>query len=430
MEIGFTNAFYLTVNLLLYITVFVIYQKKRGYMSVGSLYLLYLVITCVLAFVCFATPNIFYTFNDLTLFPFIYLFAALILTSTPILRLDEKNTTIIQPSSRALNLLCIFVIIVSLTQIVSIVRIFKDGMGTMIWDISSGSELYHEMLSNADDSGRSVSNIYAVISGSFSHLTILFVFIYLTREKPNYLIIAGLILCFALDMMSSIGNGARGNVVLKSMTVIFAYWLTRQWMTETVRKRVLAVLAGAIVIIAIPILMLTISRFSDHKGMDKAVTSSVIYYAGQSMLNFNNYGMDAGGIRYGDRTANLLKRVIDPTTPVNYIQRRVKYSNLKIDDYYFYTFVGDFTLDYGPFWAMVIFILFTLLFLSLTKPKDGALTFQQLIAVYFVLCVCCQGVLCLFSFSDTDGGLKIITTILTYLYFKFDYMATNSIIKI
>ena len=424
------NATYLTLNLLMYAVTFILYQRKKDYLSVGALYLLYLVMTCILAFICFVTPNIFYTFNDLKLFPFIYLFAALIITALPILRLDEKNTSIIQPSSRALNLISIAVIIMSVLQLIDVIQTFQDGIGTMIWDIRSGAELYSEMLSNADESGKGISNIFAIIGGSFSNLAILFAFIYLTREKPNYLIIIGLIICFATDIMSSIGHGARGNVVLKSLTVIFAYWLTRKWMTEKMQRRVGGILAGIILMVSIPVLMLTISRFSDHKGLDKAASSSIIYYSGQSMLNFNNYGLDAGGIRYGDRTANLFKRIVKPDTPVNYSQRRAKYSNLKIDDYYFYTFVGDFTIDYGPVWAMIIFIIATLIFLRLTKPTDGKLTFHQVIVLYFVLCVCCQGVMCLFSFSDTAGGLKIITTILTYLYFKYDYMRTNSLIKI
>lgn len=424
------NAIYLAINTLMYLTLFIGYQRNKQYLSVGGLYLLYLVITCVLSFICFFTPNIFYTFNNLTLLPFIYLFIALFITSLPLLRLDEKNTALIQPTGKFLNIICVIVIAMSIFQLIDVIQIFRHGIGTMIWDIRSGAELYSEMLSNADESGHGISNIFAIIGGSFSNLAILFAFIQLTREKPNYLIVIGLALCFATDIMASIGSGARGNVVLKSLTVVFAYWLTRQWMTERIRKYVGGWLLGVLLIVSIPVLMLTVSRFSDHQGMDKAVSSSIIYYSGQSMLNFDNYGLDAGGIRHGDRTANLFKRIFDPNTPINHIQRRTKYNNLKIDDYYFYTFVGDFTIDYGPIWAMIIFLLFTILILYITKTIDHKIAFYQVIAIYFVLCVCCQGVMCLFSFSDTSGGLKIVTTVLTYYYFKFDYYKSQNLIKI
>ena len=55
----------------------------------------------------------------------------------------------------------------------------------------------------------------------------------------------------------------------------------------------------------------------------------------ESFLFFNNYGLDADGIRYGDRTANLFKQIIWDDTPHNYMERRDKYPHLKIDDYYF-----------------------------------------------------------------------------------------------
>lgn len=425
-----TNHILLAANLLIYTITFILYQRKHDYLSTGSLYLLYTIFTCILAWICFATPNSFYRFNDLTLFPFIYLYIGLMLFILPVLKFDEKHTELIQPTHRAFDLLCIFVILMGLIQVVDVVHSFQEGIGSMIWDIRSGAELYSDTRSNADTSGEGISNIYAIIGGSFSHLVILFAFIHLTRDKINYLIVAGLLLCFAIDLMASIANGSRGNTVLKCITVVFAFWLTRHWMQQHIRRRIGALLIGIIIAVSIPIIMITIGRFSDRSSMDKAASNSIIYYSGQSMLNFDNYCLNAGGIRYGDRTANLLKRIYDPSTPKNYIQRRAKYSNLKIDDYYFYTHVGDFTLDYGPLWGMVIIIALTILFIALTKTNEGKIPFHKLIILYFVLCINCQGLMYLFSFSDTGGGLQIITTILSYFYFKFNYMHSRQLIKI
>ena len=93
------------------------------------------------------------------------------------------------------------------------------------------------------------------------------------------------------------------------------------------------------------------------------VAESIEWYYGQSFLNFNNYGLDAGGIRYGDRTANFFKSFLFDDVPHNFVERREKYSHLKIDDYYFYTFVGDFTIDYGPILAVLLFYNFFCYFL-------------------------------------------------------------------
>ncbi|MBQ2169816.1 MAG: hypothetical protein II449_11320, partial [Prevotella sp.] len=123
-------------------------------------------------------------------------------------------------------------------------------------------------------------------------------------------------------------------------------------------------------------------------------------------------------IRNGDRTMYLVKRVIDPDTPKNFVERREKYHNLKIDDYYFYTFVGDFTIDFGPVPAFIIFVVFNLIVLMLIRPRDGTIQVYQLLLLYFSMCICMQGGMTLFSYSDF-AGLRIVVIILLYLYLRY-----------
>lgn len=59
------------------------------------------------------------------------------------------------------------------------------------------------------------------------------------------------------------------------------------------------------------------------------------------MLVFNNYGMDANGIRYGDRTAPLIRKLLGLKTSTNYYERRFVYSKMLVNDSYFITFIGD-----------------------------------------------------------------------------------------
>jgi len=92
----------------------------------------------------------------------------------------------------------------------------------------------------------------------------------------------------------------------------------------------------------------------------------------------------------------------------------------------FSTFVGDFTLDFGPFIAPLIFILFTLFILRKTRIRNGIILFHQLILVQFVMCICMLGGMKLFSFSDAGGNLQLIVYLFAYILFRFDY---NGILK-
>jgi hypothetical protein len=114
----------------------------------------------------------------------------------------------------------------------------------------------------------------------------------------------------------------------------------------------------------------------------------------------------------------MVKRAIWSDTPKNYMERRDKYCNLKIDDYYFVTFVGDFVIDFGPILAFLIFVVFNLWVLSEIKPRDGTIKLHQLLLLYFTLCVCMQGGMVLFSYSDTSN-LIVFVFIVLYVWLRY-----------
>ena len=166
----------------------------------------------------------------------------------------------------------------------------------------------------------------------------------------------------------------------------------------------------------LPVGAITISRFGDRAG--GTVTSFLNWYVGQGSLYFNNYGLDANGIRYGERTLNLFLRVVKPGTSTNYVERREKFHNMDIDDHLFTTFVGDFTLDFGPIIAFFIFIcLYTWIFIK-TKTESENIKLHQLLLLYITMCISMQGGMYLFNYADT-ANLKLITYGLLYSYLRY-----------
>ena len=107
--------------------------------------------------------------------------------------------------------------------------------------------------------------------------------------------------------------------------------------------------------------------------------------------------------------------------PGNFWERRDKYPNLKINDEVFVTYVGDFTLDFGPYLTPLFFILFTLIVLKITRIQNGIIRFHRLIILHFLMCVCFIGSIKLFYFADVGGNLQIIVYIFLFLFFWLDY---------
>jgi len=420
------NQILLIINLLFYLVTFFFYQKRSMYFTTGSFLLLFYISIAAIGIPLYNNSLSASFFLDLKLFPFIYLYCMLMLMTLPVLKLNENKILHIQrPSNTAINIISIIIIIAALVQFVTIITNFSSIVTKMINDISAGAEMYADMLSNYDEAGdHKIKNIFAIISNLFSNISILMLFYYLSLENRNKFILVGLILAVILLPLSSIAMGLRGGAVNNIMTTLISYVLFKSFLSEKVRKNIRKIAIVVVLFISIPVLLITFSRFSDNEEIP--VGYSLEWYYGQAFLNFNNYGLDANGIRYGDRTASLAKQIIWKDTPRNFLERLDKYSYMLINESMFYTFVGDFTLDYGPILTVLIFLILSTFFVFKTKISNDTILFHQLILIYFVICVCVQGTMTLFPFSDVGGNLTLITFILIYFWFKFDYFFSKS----
>lgn len=418
---------YLLTNVLLWFLTFIIYQKRRKYFGAGSFLLFLYLSISVVGFHLYNLPIGNEWFVEIKIVPFLYLYVMIMLATLPVLKFKEQETASIQqPSNLFLKIITILIVVASLSQLKHIFTDFSSGLSKMLIDTGAGQELYLETFSKADQAGDGkIENIAIIISGMLSNISILFLFYNLTLIKKNKLIIIGLSLSVILTILSSLASGARGGMTNTLLTAIISYVLLRNFMSLRTRKMVTRIGIIMVLLISIPFLLITVSRFENNKNFD--TLSSIEWYYGQSFLNFNNYGLDAGDIRNGDRTSALFKQMIWSDTPRNYFERLYKYSHMKMNESVFYTFVGDFTLDFGPIISFFIFNIASVFFSLKTKVFNQTILFHQLILLFFVICVCVQGALTLFSFSDIGGNLNLITFILVYFWFRIDYFRQQNL---
>lgn len=419
---------FLLINILLWLITFLFYQLRRRYFGVGSFLLLFYLSIAIVGFHLFNDPLSVDYFKKISFFPIVYLYSMMIIATLPVLKFNEHRTEQIQiPSNFALNTLCIVVITFSLFQIVPITSNFSSGVAKMLIDNTVGKELYLETLGIAEEAGDGkIKNLPAIISGMLSNISILLYFYILTIEKRNIFIVFGLFISILLSILSSIASGARGGTVNTLLTCLGCYFLLRKFMSNKIQKNIKRLGIFIVCLTVIPIMLITVSRFGDIEDFNPLY--SIEMYYGQSFLNFNNYGLDAGGIRNGDRTASLFKQIIWDDVPRNYLERINKHSNMKMNEASFYTFVGDFTLDYGPILSFFLFFVTSFLFVRKTLCKSQTILFHQLVLLFFVTCVCSQGAMSLFLFSDIAGNLNLIAFILVYYWFKIDYYKQRKLI--
>ena len=327
----------------------------------------------------------------------------------------HPTTKIEDPNTRILNYLSIMIIICGLLLIPNIISNFGTGIVKLFTDADAGKDAYMESAKGAEDTGAAISNIPAVIFNAFSDIAIFLAMYYMTLNSKK--IITSLLWCtVAIGILMPVINGQRTGVITSVLTIFGAYLLFKKYLDKKVNLIFKRVGIISIALIMLPVGAITVSRFGDRAG--GTVTSFLNWYIGQGSLYFNNYGLNPGGTRNGERTANLFMRIIKSDVPKNYVERRQKYPNLEIDDYYFTTFVGDFTIDYGPIIAVIIFLAIYGWMYYKTKTRRDSITLHQLLLLYITMCVSMQGGMYLFNYSDT-ANFKIITYIFLYGYLRY-----------
>lgn len=413
----------LVLFILVWIVTFAKYQKNKRYFDAGSIIIFSYLIYSISSLLLYNDPFWGPEFTQLHIFPFIYLYLMLIIAAWPVFKFDELKIIEIQkPSYVLFNAISIILIAFTLVSLPERLPKIASGFIRILLDSTAGLDIYTNTMDasagmNIGDG--KISNLPSIIVGVLSDVGILMFFYYLTLKKRNIFITIGLLIACIYPILDNIAISQRGPVLDRMFTIIISYFALRKFIPRNINNVIKTTGLILILAITIPIAAITISRF-DRAGSGGS-RSSLLFYTGQENLFFNMYGLDNGGIRYGDRTFPMFKSMLGfDNVPHNFYERRAKYPNLKINDEAFIGFVGDFTLDFGPFVAPLIFIFFTFFILNHTRVRNGRILFHQLILVHFVMCICIQGGMKLFSYSDT-GNLRIISLFLAYIAFRLDY---------
>lgn len=94
---------------------------------------------------------------------------------------------------------------------------------------------------------------------------------------------SALVVLLLISIYIPMSQGLRGGTVTALLTIIGAYMLFRRYLSKKVNKVITRIGIASIVIIAVPIMAITISRFGKEQA---GVTGFVNWYVGQGSLIF------------------------------------------------------------------------------------------------------------------------------------------------
>ena len=418
---------YLIIYALAWVWLFFYHKKKVSSFGAGSFLILLYVFFSLTSIVLFNRQEYVIGksqgWEEVYLLPLVYLFLALWYTSTPILNYDKaKVNAIVPPNNILLYIIAIAIVVPSIWSMMTRWEYIVDGLAMILLNVDSAADLYadkvdiYDNLSNDLQTANIVVLLLHYLYTLFHDFNVLFFFYFLIVKKSKIIVFLLGVGTF-FEILFSISTGNRTDIFLPVLTIITTYLALSKFFSKDIKRIVLilSTVVGAVIVIFFTII--TVSRFND---LSSGTQGSVVFYAGQATLNFDVYGFDNGGIRNGDRTMMLFKGWFDEKTPSNHEDLRTKYPTLKIDDGLFSTYIGDIMLDFGPLVSTMIFLMFTLIMNKILRPqKGGYLYFDQIIPLYFIICVCSRGCMHLFDFSLKGGNWRIVGFMLIYMIFRF-----------
>ena len=412
----------------MWLITFILYYKKVKRIGVCGYAILLNFILSIISTYLFNDAENEQIFKPLTLLPFIYLYVVSRFLLSPLYAYDIKGSNhLIGVDKNLVYTISIIYIAAAITGVPHTISNFTTGISKMLVDNRAASDLYLESLDAVEHTGSGITNLASIISGAFSGLAYVMFFYLLTFKHKNKAFILSLLVCLLAGAVSSIAVGQRGGLVEELNKFLVTYLLFKPFLSELINKTAKKVFIVAAVLALLPLSLVTISRFGQSEG---SISSSVSYYAGQSALYFDNYGLDDNGIRYGDRTFPLFKRMVGFSgVPKNFFERRSKYPHLKINDEVFSTYVGDWAIDFGPIAAFILLALIAVIFSKTTYITHGRVYFHQLLLLHLLVIVCTQGAFKLYPFSDVGGNLRLMVYLMAYFVFKYSNVKNNHLEK-
>lgn len=410
--ISLDNHEILIINILFYVIAIFFQTKHRKFLCIGNIPLfIYFTISCVALVFSY---NSYYYHKDLKLLPFIYLFLTIVIFSLPLFDFSElKTRSIVVTYSPTINYLSVFIVVLILIQIGY--NIFTKSISTIFSPEAMMAEYVesHSNLEAMETKGPPL--LISIPTQSLRDFLIPLFIYYLFQNNKKYLrvVCCGLLL-LVINALLEVARGILFSIII---SIPFIYFCVKERFSINTQKRIKQWICISLLFSAIAFTVITNARISG-KGGEDFIAYSLENYGSQSFLIFNNYGLDANGTREGDRTMPLLRKVLGLGTSTNFYERREKYHNMLIDDAYFITFVGDFTLDFGPIVGLIILLMFAITFRRMTTNRKGKGYYFSQILIFYIVFKWVAGGALLWPFAEKTGNLSLLCYFLFYAFLR------------
>lgn len=374
------NHVLVAINAIAYIIPLILYYKKKRQIDIGFLFYMIFAVSAIGSFWYYSQEDVDLYYPNIELSAFIYLWLMINFCLLPLYQTNLRKITYIDDRGIAplLDGLSIMFVVLSLLPIVSLLS--KVSLSMFV-----GNDLGRMYESDADKSALYFSGIskycFALIR-RFEDILIILFFYQLSKAKKNWTLINAMWLPIGLFVLFKVASGSRGGV----MSTFIAFFAMALFLRNTFEQKTFAYIRKIGLVftsfIILVVSAISISRFffSVSAASSKATLDRWIsQYLGEGMVRFNDTIWNNDILMNGDQNIIFLKHLLGFDVIENYDTFMMFYeAKLGLPVNVFYTFVGDWVLDFGIIGTIVVAVLFYILFKKLLSSYKSGVNVLQL----------------------------------------------------
>jgi oligosaccharide repeat unit polymerase len=349
--------------------------------------------------------------------PLLHVYGMVLLLVWPIYKFREGNIQVVRFSQIRVYLL--FSYFVAIVSIVGYLSHLSDTISQVIvaFKHESFQVAYRATrVADSDKSGLSASNALLVVASAMDAV-VPFLFFSLLSIPKHYLLKLTLFVCGVFSLLNCVATAGRNGLIF--FIIVFTGTTMLFWnvLSAKVRKVVLASGIGIVLGLVSIVIMITLSRFNDNENSNPM--DSVLDYAGQPMLNFSEYIYAAKTTSNGDMNFPLFRAVLGLNYSTSLHMRNHTWEpSLGVPLGVFYTFVGDFLLDFGGYISLFLFATLALFVARNTGYCACSVELHAMFLIYILFIFISQGVF-YYTYKTIGGNLKIMFMALSYMIFSY-----------
>lgn len=413
----------LIFNAIAYIISFFLYQKKKREVDVGTFIYAIFALSAISSVWYYSHDNMHLYYPNITFPPFLFLWLMITICLLPMSKSNFKKLKSIDDQGLGgfLDLLSVYLIIFSIFPLISLLS--KFSIFSLVGDTLG--EMYESDIDKSSYYFSGISKISFALIRRFGDLAVI-LFFYQIIKRNKWLII-GLLISNAFFILFSLVSGSRGGMLATLFVFVALGLFLKNCFHRSIYSKLKKMAIFCSSIIGIMIAMISISRFNySISVMSSTATLDrwISQYIGEGFIRFNDDLWHINGSMRGSQNFYYLKTLLGNKYISDYPNEMYKYESLlEVPVNVFYTFIGDFYLDFGVIGTFIFVIIFAMIFTVLLKCKNGKIKISQLI----LLTICFH--MLSFGFAaniyrtvyiQRDTMILVILAVLLYIIQKFN----------